>query len=793
MIKKFSEIESVNNLGAILYGKNQSYLTDKDKIRACDNLGVANVAEVEQWRNELYIQSQTIAETKQEIDQASIDVAAAVSAANSAVETADAAAQSVLDKPLNTSIAPLFNTTTNYKIGEKVMYNGELYVFNADVAAGAWSTSNRSKTSVKNQAIMACQFINNVAKANSVFGDPASLSNAKWNTIYTLSRTALAAIDDAPVNDTSAILITYTGNSAGQAATQIFNTSNKMWFRLCFGNVWSDWHEINSDIDTNKIPTTVKRISSADEASTEFNNDLNNAKDNTIYAVVYITGVANVPNNQSGTLYTYTGNTADGNSAVQIYVGNSGKFYVRTKWSNTWNTWQEMITSHTINTYYCGNSTNAEEIFGETLDLNNTPKNSIITVAYTGGLQHLPFSGAYGILETYTGRLSGNTLVQYFSIASDGANNNRVYNRTKWSTGWTDWTLMNKREETKYGRITDETSAHEFLNNTSSVNNAPENSVLVLNWSSGLTDLPEGLSSTQGFLITRSRIDSDTSKIQFFVRKGVNELYIRTQWSAAWSEWTLVQGGSSSQSGTEYIATFERIGACGGSYTTGYSNYVDSSNVQHGVNFKENSWVQLWGRKHGISAYNFSSAGWSIKDWFNHAENVSACEANPCKVYFTLFGGGNDIEDYNGVSGLGTIDDVHVGDESQNPRTFYGDYSRLIAKLQSVGGQKTKIISFTYGQVFGSSKTEVQLAYIKAINDVAALYDNVFVIATMDDAKLISIKTSPYWFKGHYSAIGYKKIADRLEEMVNTYVDAHQTNFADIQWIGTEYDVAQWY
>lgn len=793
MIKKFSEIESVNNLGAILYGKNQSYLTDKDKIRACDNLGVANVAEVEQWRNELYIQSQTIAETKQEIDQASIDVAAAVSAANSAVETADAAAQSVLDKPLNTAFAPLFDTTKAYNAGDLVMYNGELYVFANNTPAGPWSSSGRQNTSITNQAIHSCHYVNDAAKAKAIFGDTPLLSAAKWNTMYNLSTGSLSIIDDAPVKSGNAILLTYAGNYFGQGGTQIFNTNNKMWYRMCWSRVYSDWHEINADINLAKIPTTIKRISTAEDATTEFNNDLNNAANNTIYTVVYTTGVANVPNGEVGTLFTYTGNTDATSSAVQIYVGSGGRFYVRTKWSNSWKVWKEMITEHNIKILRCHNAEAAATIFGENLDLNDTPKNSIITVAYTVGLQNLPFAGAYGVLETFTGYTGGNSITQRFSIVSDRANENRVYNRTKWSTGWTDWTLMNKREETKYGYISDETSAHTYLNNTTSVNNTPENSVMVLNWSSGLTDLPAGLSNTRGFLITRSRIGTAASRIQFYVRSQSNELYIRTMWSSIWTDWTLVQGGGSYEPGTEYIATFGKIAACGGSFATGYSVYKDSSNVQHGVNFKNNSWVQLWGRKHGITAHNFSSSGWSIKDWFNNANNVSACEANPCKVYFTLFGGGNDIEDYDGMTNLGTIADVHVGDESQNPQTFYGDYSRLIAKLQTVGGQKTKVISFTYGQVFNATKSETQLAYIKAINDVAALYDNVYVIATMDDEKLNAIKTSPYYFGGHYSAVGYKKIADRLEEMVDAFVDAHQTEFADIQWIGTNYDVAQWY
>lgn len=738
---------------------------------------------------------------KESADGAIVDANNAIDAANDAIGTANAAsdvattaAQTVIDKPSNTAIAPLFDTTKAYKIGDKVMYNGELYVFASDTAAGAWSTSGRNKTSALKQSIMSCQYINNAEKARSVFGDTPLLSAAAWNTIYNLSTGSLEVIGDAPVSTGNAVLITYAGNTFGQGGTQIFNTNNRMWYRMCWSGSYSAWHELNSDIDVDKLPRTIKRIGNATEAAEEFNSDINNAAANTIYAIAYVSDVANIPNTEVGTLLTYTGNTDSTASAVQIYVGSGGRFYARTKWSSTWKAWKEMVTSHNIQVLRCADATQAANIFGDELDLNDAVKNSIVTVSYTAGLQNLPFSGAYGILETYTGYTGGNSIVQYFSIASDGANENRIYNRTKWSTGWTNWTLLNKREETKYGYISDSTSANAYLNNTTSVSNAPENSVLVLNWSVGLTDLPADTGyNKQGFLITRSRVGTGASRIQFYVQRSNNSLYIRTMWSSSWTDWKLVNGGTTYVPPTEYIATFDKIGACGGSFATGYSVYVDSSDERHGINMASNSWIQLWGRKHGITAKNFSSAGWSIKDWFASAANIAAVEANPCKVYFTLFGGGNDIEDYDGMTNLGTIADVHVGSEDQNPQTFYGDYSRLIAKLQTVGGQHTKVISFTYGQVFNATKSETQLAYIKAINDIAALYNYVYVIPTMDDEVLGAIKTSPYYFGGHYSAVGYKKIADRLEELVDAYVDAHQDDFADVQWIGTNYDIAQWY
>lgn len=51
----------------------------------------------------------------------------------------------------NANIAPVFNTTTAYSKGDMVNYSGNLYVFTANHAAGAWTGSDAVQTKVSSE------------------------------------------------------------------------------------------------------------------------------------------------------------------------------------------------------------------------------------------------------------------------------------------------------------------------------------------------------------------------------------------------------------------------------------------------------------------------------------------------------------------------------------------------------------------------------------------------------------------------------------------------------------------
>ena len=46
------------------------------------------------------------------------------------------------------SLAPAFSTSTAYNEGDVVTYNGKLYLFTADKAAGAWDDTKANETTI---------------------------------------------------------------------------------------------------------------------------------------------------------------------------------------------------------------------------------------------------------------------------------------------------------------------------------------------------------------------------------------------------------------------------------------------------------------------------------------------------------------------------------------------------------------------------------------------------------------------------------------------------------------------
>ena len=290
-----------------------------------------------------------------------------------------------------------------------------------------------------------------------------------------------------------------------------------------------------------------------------------------------------------------------------------------------------------------------------------------------------------------------------------------------------------------------------------------------------------------GTLITFRGNTSGNSIVQLFV-DSIGDNFIRTRYAGTLREWQkLAVNGAY----THVIPQFLKIGALGGSYTTGASDWKDADGNYHSVDHPELSWVQIWGRERGVQAFNFSHGGYSTKDWLEGADGLTKAQmpGNACKAYFILFGGGNDIRDYDGETNLGTISDVNVGNESLNPATYFGNYSKILANLKSIGGARTKIFAFPFAQIMNANT--LRSTYNDATESICSLYDDVFFIDIEDDEVINGPAIWRQYFGGHFSAYGYKLIADRFEYLVDKYVAEHPSYFDDIQWIGSDLPIVQ--
>lgn len=230
------------------------------------------------------------------------------------------------------------------------------------------------------------------------------------------------------------------------------------------------------------------------------------------------------------------------------------------------------------------------------------------------------------------------------------------------------------------------------------------------------------------------------------------------------------------------VFAFQTVGVVGDSLASGCSNYKDDQDVWHALDRKAFAWGKFLEKRQGCSVTLFSQGGMNTKTWFTNAEGYAKAQNNPCECYYIGLG----VNDYasRGAAYLGTIDDVHVGSEDLNADTFYGNYSKIIAKLTEIQ-PRCKIFCFTMPDSQSASQT--RLDYDTAIRTVVALYDNAYLLDLAGDTFYTSEPIISTFYGAHYLATGYSMMADHILEITNQFMLDNLNEFDDIQWITNNY------
>ena len=166
----------------------------------------------------------------------------------------------------------------------------------------------------------------------------------------------------------------------------------------------------------------------------------------------------------------------------------------------------------------------------------------------------------------------------------------------------------------------------------------------------------------------------------------------------------------------DFVA-FETMGVIGDSLASGASNY--SGGVSDRPIY---AWGKFIEREHGIGVTLFSYGGATTRSWLTNSRGVTALNnANALDCY--LIGLGVNDAYSLGADYLGTISDIHVGSESENADTYYGNYSKIIGAIKAKS-PRAKIFCLTNPK--GTS--EVDTAYNQAVKDIVLLYSNTYLI-----------------------------------------------------------------
>lgn len=217
---------------------------------------------------------------------------------------------------------------------------------------------------------------------------------------------------------------------------------------------------------------------------------------------------------------------------------------------------------------------------------------------------------------------------------------------------------------------------------------------------------------------------------------------------------------------------FANMGVIGDSLAVGSSNYSDGVAQR-----PKYSWGKYIEREYGIETSLYSFGGATTRSWFTDPAGYAALQSGDVLDCYVIGLGVNDAYSL-GAGYLGTIADINVGNEDANADTYYGNYSKIIAKIKAKS-PRAKIFCLTNPKGTGA----VSSTYNQAVRDIVDLYTNTYLLDLIDDEFYTSKEFTDTWNAAHSTALGYKLIAHNLYNNISVYIRDNLSEFLDIQWI----------
>ena len=238
-----------------------------------------------------------------------------------------------------------------------------------------------------------------------------------------------------------------------------------------------------------------------------------------------------------------------------------------------------------------------------------------------------------------------------------------------------------------------------------------------------------------------------------------------------------------------YMTLFHKLGCIGDSLASGETYYNNTGDGKYHAltpNY-DISWGQNIARALGITAFNFSRGGQSAKTWFEEWSNNSSFVDNLCTAYVIALGVNDSNPNSSAYTPLGTSADIDLSDYTQNADSFYGNYAKIIQRIQELTPKaKIFIMTIPTGQ-------NAEAGYNEAIRYMATIFDNVYLMDFRlyggDIYRALCVEKSPYWFNGHGTALLYQISAWHILSYVDYIVRNNPLEFREVQFIGTDYAI----
>ena len=207
---------------------------------------------------------------------------------------------------------------------------------------------------------------------------------------------------------------------------------------------------------------------------------------------------------------------------------------------------------------------------------------------------------------------------------------------------------------------------------------------------------------------------------------------------------------------------FRNIGIVGDSLSSGEIAYSDESG-NHYVDRFDSSWLSIIGRNNGVNVSHYSQGGMTTKAWLENAGNkkTSLLADDSKNAYFVALGTNDIYESYP----LGNVSDTSSTD------SFVGYLKNIIDVVHTKSPNAVVFLVSTY------NNSDNGIRYSNMISEIADLYEYCFFVDFVNHTDIYT-STGGVWSNlGHFTSLGYVKVAKIIEKLLNKIVDVNKNYF----------------
>lgn len=227
------------------------------------------------------------------------------------------------------------------------------------------------------------------------------------------------------------------------------------------------------------------------------------------------------------------------------------------------------------------------------------------------------------------------------------------------------------------------------------------------------------------------------------------------------------------------MAIFRHVGCIGDSLASGEAVYKKADGSTSGKDLFEYSWGQYLARMTGNTYYNWSRGGLRCDTFLSSSMAVECFDGeHKCEAYVIGLGQNENNKKYT----IGTAADIDMNDYTQNPDTYYGNYGRIIQKIQQLQ-PKAKIFVLT-----DPLKAVETAGYNAAVREIAGMFQNVYLVDLFTYGTTLYSSGFLYQQKrgGHFNAVGYFVCAMIIATYIDWIIKKNPTEFREVEFIGLD-------